>query len=93
MSVMIPEVTVGSGEIESPRVAEIAKYAEYRWGKDRRIGNSVLMKVATRLTISGLTPGISVNHPNITLPIVFVIPIMEMRKEDCSGDSPLLSPI
>ena len=61
--------------------------------KFENTNDDLLMRSDTRLTTRGLTQGMSETQPMATLPKVFVMPIIEMRKEACSGASPALAPI
>ena len=54
---------------------------------------NLLTRVAKMLTMMGLTQGMSEIQPEMTLPTVLVIPIMEIRNEASSGPRPRLSPI
>ena len=52
-----------------------------------------LSRVAIMVTTKGLMQGMSVIHPEATLPMVLVIPTMEIRKAALSEEKPMLSAI
>ena len=90
MSTMTPVVTVGRALITKPKSPQMTMIVV----KDPPIGistgNIAPIRVAIIVTTRGLTEGMSVTQPEITLPTVLVIPTMEIRKEAFSGENPKL---
>lgn len=71
-----------------PKNIAITIYVVYVWHNGVIATETVEITKQTLLTKSALTWGKSAKYPQATLPIVFVIPIIDNRKEALPGSIP-----